>query len=506
MARIRKRVLLYLGLACVYLALPPCYLAARSLYTAVGTTLDDYFSRLDDHINYDYYEDVPRGVAVVNKREFSATLLRLLRQLVRPRQEENPKVVLFWTSWFRRAWWGRLRGGVNLEGSHCPETRCEFTHDRSRLPEAALVLFQSEGVRAEDLPEGSRPSDQRWVWVHVEAPPASSKAFSRLHHPQKRLVLDHSGELSGLFNWTMTYHSASQIMEPYGGLIPRKLQVSGAPKDLLRAGAPKALPQTGVPQALRQVHDPHPPTPPLRPALLDIPSPAYKAYLRALDRGSSLEEVMGASWSPFVERDEDGVGEAWEAFLRRPRLVAWMASHCHVPSRREEYVAHLQKYVSVDVYGRCGSLRCGERRQHRNDTCWRKILAPKYLFYLAFENSACDDYITEKLWRPLLHGVVPVVLGGADYSKFLPPHSYINAQGLQPRELGRILRELEASPEEYSKFHLWRGFWRATLRPPLCELCLKAHRDFEVATQVDIPAWWREIGRCRDPLASLDLS
>jgi len=35
----------------------------------------------------------------------------------------------------------------------------------------------------------------------------------------------------------------------------------------------------------------------------------------------------------------------------------------------------------------------------------------KYKFSLAFENAICDDYITEKLWRPLLVGSVPVVMG-----------------------------------------------------------------------------------------------
>lgn len=38
-------------------------------------------------------------------------------------------------------------------------------------------------------------------------------------------------------------------------------------------------------------------------------------------------------------------------------------------------------------------------------------LAAKYKFTLAMENAICDDYVTEKLWRPLRLGSVPIVFG-----------------------------------------------------------------------------------------------
>lgn len=42
------------------------------------------------------------------------------------------------------------------------------------------------------------------------------------------------------------------------------------------------------------------------------------------------------------------------------------------------------------------------------------IVEENYYFYLAFENS---DYVTEKLMTALDHYTVPVVLGGANYSR-----------------------------------------------------------------------------------------
>ena len=38
-------------------------------------------------------------------------------------------------------------------------------------------------------------------------------------------------------------------------------------------------------------------------------------------------------------------------------------------------------------------------------------LVGKYKFAIAFENAICTDYITEKFWRPLRVGTVPIVYG-----------------------------------------------------------------------------------------------
>lgn len=35
----------------------------------------------------------------------------------------------------------------------------------------------------------------------------------------------------------------------------------------------------------------------------------------------------------------------------------------------------------------------------------------RYKFVIAYENSVCSDYLTEKIWRPLTLGVVPVYFG-----------------------------------------------------------------------------------------------
>lgn len=39
----------------------------------------------------------------------------------------------------------------------------------------------------------------------------------------------------------------------------------------------------------------------------------------------------------------------------------------------------------------------------------------QYKFTLAFENAVCDDYITEKLWRPLIVGSIPIYYGSPSF-------------------------------------------------------------------------------------------
>ena len=65
-------------------------------------------------------------------------------------------------------------------------------------------------------------------------------------------------------------------------------------------------------------------------------------------------------------------------------------------------------------------------------------------FYLAFENSMCDDYVTEKLFdrmASLERPPVPVVMGGADYSQIVPERSVIDVRDFEgPADLAKYLR------------------------------------------------------------------
>ena len=78
----------------------------------------------------------------------------------------------------------------------------------------------------------------------------------------------------------------------------------------------------------------------------------------------------------------------------KTKKVAWFVSNCGAKNNRLEYAHALQKYIDVDIYGTCGTKSCP---RHSGDRCL-DILAKEYKFYLAFENSNCRDYITEKFY------------------------------------------------------------------------------------------------------------
>jgi hypothetical protein len=44
-----------------------------------------------------------------------------------------------------------------------------------------------------------------------------------------------------------------------------------------------------------------------------------------------------------------------------------------------------------------------------------------------------------------LDSVVPVVYGGANYSRIAPPHSYIDARQFEPKQLANYLKKLDAN-------------------------------------------------------------
>ena len=71
-----------------------------------------------------------------------------------------------------------------------------------------------------------------------------------------------------------------------------------------------------------------------------------------------------------------------------------MLNKVHNTSLFNRFVSNLQKYMSIDIYGKCGLLKCPGRM---SDKCYR-ILERNYKFYLSFENDICSDYVTEKFF------------------------------------------------------------------------------------------------------------
>ena len=143
---------------------------------------------------------------------------------------------------------------------------------------------------------------------------------------------------------------------------------------------------------------------------------------------------------------------------KKTRLIAWMASNCENTFwPRNDFVHDLAKFLPIDMYGKCGNLTC---LPPMSEEC--NNMLQSYKFYLALENTECDEYITEKFWDNCLkHGVVPVVYGGrkAAYEKLAPPNSFIHVSDFKStEELANYLIELSKDDIKYSKYFQWRQY------------------------------------------------
>ena len=176
------------------------------------------------------------------------------------------------------------------------------------------------------------------------------------------------------------------------------------------------------------------------------------------------------------------------------RTIAWMVSICRDVNIRMTYYKELNKYIDVDVYGLCGKLKCPEK--NRGTTECIKYISKSYKFYLAFENSHCVDYVTEKAFRSLQYDLIPIVMGGANYTKYLPPKSYIDVKDFQsPKHLAEYIIHLDNNPDEYMKYFDWKRYYTVVNDIPnsdrvFCELCELLRKKRSFLLDYKVADWW----------------
>ncbi|XP_059139011.1 alpha-(1,3)-fucosyltransferase C-like [Physella acuta] len=157
---------------------------------------------------------------------------------------------------------------------------------------------------------------------------------------------------------------------------------------------------------------------------------------------TSLYGILRRRFKP-ITRDYKSI------LAKKTRKAAVLVSNCKTSGKREKYIAELQKYISVDVYGKCGNFSCP---RSDDDKCFQNI-DTNYKFYLSFESSICEDYITEKFFRYTSTNTILVVRASNEYSRHAPPEVFINtADYASPKELADKLLYLDQHDSEYISF------------------------------------------------------
>ncbi|KPI98207.1 Alpha-(1,3)-fucosyltransferase C, partial [Papilio xuthus] len=177
---------------------------------------------------------------------------------------------------------------------------------------------------------------------------------------------------------------------------------------------------------------------------------------------------------------------------RTKKDVACILNNCHTKNETIEYAKKLksildQKALVVDIYG-CEFLKCS------ND-CFNEI-KNNYYFYLVYEDSFAIDYVSAEVIKAYDSGAIPIIMGGANYQKFLPDGSYINARNLTVYKLAETIESIIESPSKYNSFHSWRQHYvikRTRQLEGICDLCsnLNNIRLFKTRTAVrNFRHWW----------------
>uniref|UniRef100_A0AC34F5B5 Fucosyltransferase n=1 Tax=Panagrolaimus sp. ES5 TaxID=591445 RepID=A0AC34F5B5_9BILA len=183
-----------------------------------------------------------------------------------------------------------------------------------------------------------------------------------------------------------------------------------------------------------------------------------------------------------------------EIVAKKRKFAVIFVSNCETNSNRESYLAELQKYANVTVHGECNG--------HQISTEEMKAEMEKHFFVLAFENSVCEDYVTEKFWK-IKNLIVPIVLkrsilkGIAEDEYFIAADDFDSAHTLAKR-----LLYLTKTPDEYKKYLSWTKKYKKTnfykgnnWSKYFCKLCEMATKK-EEHTIENIFEWWEMDAKC----------
>lgn len=167
-------------------------------------------------------------------------------------------------------------------------------------------------------------------------------------------------------------------------------------------------------------------------------------------------------------------------------LVATIIDDCTENSEHLEFISFLNKYIKVDIYGKCGK-KCLQ------SDCL-EFINLKYKFYFVFEKSVCKQYVTDRFFRIFHYDLLPIVLNSliSNQEFYVPKKGFISADMFSSfKSLAEYVKYLDQNPEEYAKYFEWKRRVKFeqnknSLASILCDLCIKLQlNEFDKKSQIN---------------------
>uniref|UniRef100_A0A8C9YYF3 Fucosyltransferase n=1 Tax=Sander lucioperca TaxID=283035 RepID=A0A8C9YYF3_SANLU len=189
-------------------------------------------------------------------------------------------------------------------------------------------------------------------------------------------------------------------------------------------------------------------------------------------------------------------------------------TRCHLTDDKTLYhKAHGVLFHHRDIHGNLGDFpkdnwNMQYERIHFYGNAFGRHISDQYSkivssckFYLSFENSVYKDYITEKLYLPMMKESVPIVLGPSrqNYEDHIPADSFIHVNDFSTaKELAEKLLYLDQNNSliitEYIRYFNWIGRFKVKLswfgKEHTCKTCsyLQNHREYQAFH--DLNKWY----------------
>jgi hypothetical protein len=188
-------------------------------------------------------------------------------------------------------------------------------------------------------------------------------------------------------------------------------------------------------------------------------------------------------------------------FKKRKNSILWFVNNCL--KSRLQVAFDISKFYPVTVYTSCvlddteqalyPNLRLVRDKCDKDSSC-EKTQFSQHKYYLAFENTNCSDYVTEKIWKALGGGMIPIVYQPSreSYGRLgIPDKSFVHMEdfGFSAKSLADYLRRVDGNFDLFYEYVKWsRVYLRVRFQNEhtephrMCQMCRKLN---EYATRVE---------------------